>query len=358
MKYILNSLFVLSISLPVAAAPQISYDGTTTQTLTQTSLKSAGLNKTSSKKVTLLKLKLSNDVKKAIQKNATHAMQTPLSNQKELPSSVQLGMNNVPVLDQGYHGTCATFAISAAMDALHGHDAYYSELCSLNLGKTLEENGYNGSGWNGQSIGGLLARIDEFGLVSKSAQLANGCGGVTEYPLQDIDTSEAMPLDAFHAISEPAYFSGLSAWSTIFDVSQWVSKSTSMDHVLERTKTSLYYGNRLTIGALLRIMDGQVGLLGTHHVKGDSLVLTPRLEQAIKLFILENDSDWGGHALIITGYDDNAIAIDNEGRQHKGLFTLRNSWGADAGDKGDIYMSYDYFKALAIEVVELIKISP
>lgn len=358
MKYILNSLLLLSLPFSLSAAPHISYQGTTQHLVTKAPSNGSTLGNASSKQVTLLKLKLSNDIKKAIQKNASHAKQASLSTSKNLPSSVQLGMNNVPVLDQGFHGTCATFALLGALDALHGQDAYYSELCSLNLGKTLESNGYSDSGWNGQSIGALIARMDEFGLVSKSAQLANGCGGVTEYPLLEQDTSDAMPLDAFHAISEPAYFSGLDAWSTIFDFTQWVSKSTSMDNVLERTKTSLYYGNRIVLGTLLPIIDGDVGALGTLHVQNDALVLTPRIEQALKLFLMNFGDNWGGHALIITGYDDNAVAIDNEGRHHKGLLTLRNSWGADVGDHGDIYMSYDYFKALAIEVVELIKVTP
>ncbi|MGF2339111.1 C1 family peptidase, partial [Acinetobacter baumannii] len=58
---------------------------------------------------------------------------------------------------------------------------------------------------------------------------------------------------------------------------------------------------------------------------------------------------FGGHEMIITGYDDNAIAVDDNGREHKGLFTLRNSWGEQFGDKGNFYMSYDYFKVLTIE---------
>ena len=40
----------------------------------------------------------------------------------------------------------------------------------------------------------------------------------------------------------------------------------------------------------------------------------------------------GSHAMIIMGYDDNPIATDNEGRVHNGLFTLRNSWGAEMGN--------------------------
>jgi C1A family cysteine protease len=57
--------------------------------------------------------------------------------------------------------------------------------------------------------------------------------------------------------------------------------------------------------------------------------------------------------MIITGYDDEAIAIDKLGHQHKGLFTLRNSWGSSVADKGNFYMSYDYFKTLAMEAYKI-----
>ena len=65
---------------------------------------------------------------------------------------------------------------------------------------------------------------------------------------------------------------------------------------------------------------------------------------------MQSQIDIAGHEMIITGYDDRAVAIDDHGRAHKGLLTLRNSWGALAGDKGDFYMSYDYFKAFVMEV--------
>jgi len=56
---------------------------------------------------------------------------------------------------------------------------------------------------------------------------------------------------------------------------------------------------------------------------------------------------------VITGYDDLAVAIDDQGRIHKGLLTLRNSWGKNVGDHGDFYMSYDYFKLLVLEVQQI-----
>lgn len=44
-----------------------------------------------------------------------------------------------------------------------------------------------------------------------------------------------------------------------------------------------------------------------------------------------NESAVGGHAVLAVGYDD-----------AKQLFTFRNSWGAQVGDKGHFYMPYSY----------------
>ena len=66
-----------------------------------------------------------------------------------LPKRILLGMNNVPVLDQGSHGTCVTFAITAAIDAALSKGDYISQLCQLELGTYLEPMGYSVSGWDG-----------------------------------------------------------------------------------------------------------------------------------------------------------------------------------------------------------------
>lgn len=49
-----------------------------------------------------------------------------------------------------------------------------------------------------------------------------------------------------------------------------------------------------------------------------------------------------GHAVIITGYDDN-----------QQLFKIRNSFGSSAGDGGDFYMSYKFFSIRGIVWIEL-----
>ncbi len=87
-----------------------------------------------------------------------------------------------------------------------------------------------------------------------------------------------------------------------------------------------------------------VGALGKYSANFDSWVLTPEIVEHIAI-----KKELPGHEMIITGYDNDAVAIDAHGREHRGLFTLRNSWGSRAGDNGNFYMSYDYFKALAIE---------
>lgn len=342
------------------ASPDIGYDGITTHTISTTPsktslLKTSGAKSPLPKSVTLLKLDLSDNVKKVIQKNAIRKIFVK-SGSRSLPASVQLGMNNVPVLDQGVHGTCVTFALTAAIDALKGEGDYYSELCSLNLGKHLANNGYSPSGWDGQSIGGVLSRIAEFGMVSKDDQRSQGCGGMTEYPVNEMDNSGPISMEDFHAISTPDYFSGLSVSSNIFDITKWFSRTIPVEQILEQTKLSLWHGNRVVMGVLLPATMENVGALGTFHARNDAWVLTGQIEQSAKLFLMEF-SQWGGHAMVITGYDDNAVAIDNEGHIHKGLFTLRNSWGPEVGDKGTFYMSYDYFSVLAIELHELIKVS-
>jgi aminopeptidase C len=115
---------------------------------------------------------------------------------------------------------------------------------------------------------------------------------------------------------------------------------------LQQTKSALDAGDRLTFGVLLFSTNkGTVGAVGKHNATNDSWVLSDDIIEDIK-----NQGDFGGHEMIITGYDDTAVAIDNAGKTHTGLLTLRNSWGPNIADQGNFYMSYDYFKALIIEL--------
>lgn len=296
--------------------------------------------------IKLLKIKLSDKAIDTLNKRTQHALRHKGAtiSVKSLPNQIQLGMNNVPVLDQGRHGSCVTFANTAALDAVLKQGDHISQLCSLQLGNYLEENGYGTSGWDGSWGRTVLSQIESFGIVNKHRQRTAGCGGLTDYPTDDETTPDSeINLEDFHSLSEN--INNQISWSPILDAYTAITDRVDTDRTINEIKKALKEQDRVTFGVLLLDFDlGVVGAVGSYHGNYDTWVLTPEIARDIYL-----NPMFGGHEMIITGYDDNAIATDEQGRQHKGLFTLRNSWGDSVGDKGNFYMSYDYFKVLVIE---------
>jgi hypothetical protein len=263
---------------------------------------------------------------------------------EKFPAKVQLGMNGVPVLNQGNHGSCAMFAITAGIDAVLNKGDYISQLCQLQVGNYLAADGYTPSGWDGTIGRFVLSQLETTGIVSKQQQATQGCGGLTEYPTNGEDPESAMTLNEYHQISEPFDHETVSWW-TLLDVFDVVNERLDTSTTLAEVKKSLLNGDRVAFGVLL--LDFEQGIMGAVGKKGanyDSWVLTPEIARDVYLRPF-----FGGHEMLITGYDDNAVAIDDKGRPHKGLLTLRNSWGEQVGDHGNFYMSYDYFVLLVIE---------
>lgn len=303
-----------------------------------------------SRAVSLLKIQLSPLTQKALGQKAEVILNTPNQSapSSRYPSQVQLGMNGVPVLDQGALGTCVTFANTAAVDAVLNKGNYISQLCQLQLGQYLEKNGYTPSGWDGSSGRIVLNQMQIFGVISNENQKSYGCGGLHVYPQKasdnEINTSVAMTPEDYRQLSESLDEIGI-WWTPILD--GYVAQLNRVDtnKVLDKVKTSLREGDRVTAGILLVAHDlGFVGAVGTHQLKNDTWLLTTEIVRDLYL-----RPYFAGHEMVITGYDDEAVAIDFHGVEHKGLLTLRNSWGDGFGNKGDFYMSYDYFKVLVIE---------
>jgi hypothetical protein len=295
--------------------------------------------------IKLLKVQLSKPAEKAITKRTSlvTSKKVHLSPATNFPSKVDLGMNQVPVLDQGSYGTCVTFASTAAIDAALGQGDYISQSCQLQLGNYLAANGYNESGWDGSLGRYVLSQMETYGVISKEEQKSVGCGGLKHYPTegQPIPSSYMNP-EEYHQISESINDRVL--WSPILDVFTAIDR-VDTNQTVNDIKKALTEKDRVTFGVLLLDFDlGMMGAVGSHNSSFDSWILTPEIARDIYLRPL-----FGGHEMVITGYDDNAIATDDQGHQHKGLFTLRNSWGDKLGDKGNFYMSYDYFKVLVIE---------
>lgn len=266
-----------------------------------------------------------------------------------LPLNVNLGMNGVPVLNQGRHGTCATFAITAAVDAAIGKGDYISQLCQLELGSALTDVSYLPSGWNGSYGSIVLDQMLRFGIISKDKQTSQSCAGVTEYPLMN-EANEGNPFSqvAYKAMSENLQDYGVFASTLLTNVDRLSDGFTDQDanDMIMQVKQALSQGDRAVIGAILEqdLLNSctRIGTCGSNHVTNDTWVLTNAM--------LGENHEFAGHALVIFGYDDKAVAVDAQGNKHRGLFFLRNSWGPQAGDQGNYYMSYDYFRYFVADI--------
>lgn len=269
-----------------------------------------------------------------------------------LPPTVNLGMNGVPVLDQGMHGTCVTFAITAAIDAVLGKGDYVSQLCNLELGSYLENKSFYPSGWWGSFGPWVLDQIMRFGIVSKENQKFKSCANVTEYPTSNfLEEGSPMSLGEFKRMGEDLSMKLYPVYRMNF-FQRFESRfldSDQADRVLTQVKQSLINGNRITFGTFIVLSPYcSAGACASYHATQDTWALTKELETP--------PYGMGGHEMVIFGYDDKAVAIDQEGKRHQGLLMLRNSWGEEVGDNGNYYMTYDYFKKFVGEVQEIVEI--
>lgn len=338
-------------------AQDININGTISRTLKIPMIHSSNtrspqlLSSEKTKQIKLLKIELSEKSKQLFANKAHHALahinefsNSALQRSERFPTKIQLGMNDVPVLNQGNHGSCVVFAITAAIDAVLNKGDYISQLCQLQVGNYLEANGYSPSGWNGSIGRSVLSQIESTGIINKQEQTTQGCGGLVDYPINSEDPTSSMTLDEFHQLSEPFDHETVSWW-TLLDVFDVATTRIDTSETLANVKKSLSNGDRVAFGVLLLDFEyGLMGAVGTKNATYDTWVLTPEIARDIYM-----KPFFGGHEMIITGYDDNAVAIDDKGRPHKGLLTLRNSWGEQVGDHGNFYMSYDYFVLLVIE---------
>ncbi len=260
-----------------------------------------------------------------------------------LGQAQQLGMNDVPVLNQGPFGSCVTFANIGAIDALLSPEEYISEWCNLTLGEYFEENSKNyPSGWNGSFGEIVLNQMLYMGVIPKRDESMIECGHASSYLLAGTKKS-AMSLTEFNTYSQPLENV---TWNSILNYMDGLYfKEKEMNGVLNDVKKTLMAKDRMTLGFLIDDAHLFLGIEGQHMVPNDTWVMTPEIEQ----HLAEGRID-AGHEVIITGFDDDAVVYDKKGGPHQGVFTLRNSWGVQAGNHGDYYMTYDYFLKMAVEV--------
>jgi len=307
------------------------------------------------KTVVLMKANLSASEKRAFTTFNPRLEKSLGASTVTLPTSIDLGMNNVPVLDQGLHGTCVTFAVTAAMDALLGKGDHVSQLCNLELGSYLEAHSDMPSGWDGSLGSYVMNQVLNFGYITTDKQKAGVCSGVTIYPVNDgKNMGDKMSLDDFHMAREKAEdFYWEPILSPLTRILNMMDHGYHAEQVLQETKKALATEltnrkARVTFGVLLPTSHCFAGACAQRNKPSDTWALTDDINYDIFMPQLE------GHEMVITGYDDNATVTDNEGKMHQGLFILRNSWGSDVGDGGNFYMTYDFFKKFVFEVQEIV----
>lgn len=265
------------------------------------------------------------------------------------PPAKQLGMNDVPVLDQGRHGSCVTFAVTGVLDAAIGHTDHISQLCNLELGSALEKDNANHySGWDGSWGDVVLNQIKDYGVISLASQHKIGCAGVYEYPTHDA-SNKGNPMSVTEFISRSERIMNQISFDTISTHADSFSHRAEPLGTLKKIKSALNKGHRVSFGTLLDVDVGHNGAMGTYKSPYDSWILTPKIRADVKAGKIN-----AGHEMIITGYDDNAVIEGPDHIKEVGVLTLRNSWGEDAGDHGNYYMSYAHFKLMADEAYEII----
>lgn len=324
-------LFILLGYIPLAYSQiGVKIIGTRPAMLVNTAKQSAFAIKEPKKykSIRLLKLKFSPEFIKAFQKKAKRLTSQPTNNHRypghPFPYK-QLGMNGVPVFDQGTYGTCTTFAVTSVLNAefyahkgANGDGNYLSQQCLLAYDQL----------WNGAIIPEVLNTIEHIGGISRSL-----C------PYQYPATSEHLDDSHYRQLSQQDMAGAQlrhHTWSHFSPIS-----TDGNDAMIQAMLNAIDAGHRLVISTL--ILPGLSGTIGA-PINGYSSGLwqLPDGKQSAEALCGHKLEQCSGHTLIVIGYD----LIHH-------LFLLRNSWGSGVGVKGDYYMSFAYAKLMINEIYQV-----
>lgn len=246
--------------------------------------------------------------------------------------SHDLSMGNTPVLDQGEYGSCVTFASTVALNAKMNAGDFISQQCLLELGVHINDTKkcetdenladpdtgkVDCSGWEGfMNTSTVLSRINKYGVVDKKQCMHNYAN--SKYSLSN---NEYLTLSNY-------------LWANM------VKYKKLSDGNVAQVKAAINNKHRVVIGVLLH-EDYSAGVPINNKPYGLWELQKSANETAYE--ILYKDKLAGGHALLITGYDDELK-----------LIKVRNSWGSNIGDSGEFYMSYNYYNLLNIDAYEVL----
>ena len=238
---------------------------------------------------------------------------TPFS---QSPGSVDLGMENVPVLDQGQYGTCVTFSTTAALDARLKKGDFIDQQCTLALNKGLGNDYWNGA----DNATQILDPLKQYGIISKG----NCFGDQYADPDQTVDTK------TYQTKSTKKYSSQIN----------YTYYGTA---VLADLKAGLKAGHRFAIGTALADTGDPIS------VNGFDMLISGNQTNGGLWACQQPSSDTNycgaqnaGHEIVVIGYDDK-----------QQLLKIRNSWSDQVGDQGDFYMTYTFYNAMVSDQTKL-----
>lgn len=267
------------------------------------------------------------------------------------PVKNDVGMSNVPVLDQGQYGTCVTFASTAALDARYALGNLISQQCILQLNVTLGNDLWDGAYRPDE----VIEPLKKYGVVS---QLGCNAG----YPAR----STKISVDEYKRRVDKSASEQVSG----------VRYSYYSSNSLSALKSSVLAGKRVLIAFLLNpnSKDGvkgydvtingskKYGGLWACSAPGSNDPADDRSDDYKQCMEVFPDYKWycdwlfpqnkvevakgencgqfqAGHEVIATGFDDEQKVIK-----------IRNSWGYSVGDSGEYYMSYEFFESQVVDM--------
>ena len=151
------------------------------------------------------------------------------------PGAIDLGMANVPVLDQGSYGTCVTFSTIGALDAKFNLGDYIDPQCSLALDLALGNNWWNYA----YAPSDIMNPLKQNGIIPK-----NECFG-SVYP----DPNQILTQANYQSQS----YKGYSNYITYH-----FEATPNLDHV----KAVINNGNRILIGTFLSATNDSISVDG------------------------------------------------------------------------------------------------
>ncbi|WP_158997286.1 C1 family peptidase [Pigmentibacter ruber] len=223
---------------------------------------------------------------------------------KNSANSVDLGMANVPVRDIGAYGYIVVFSTVSALNA----KLKLPYLIDVNCTNALLNTIYPNSATPEET----LDTLKEFGIVFERKNLK--CGFTIK-------------KEEYLKISNKNYKSQ-------------ISYKSYPKLSINELKLTLKNGHRVLIGTSLQDNLGDPISVNGFNLKviGNSKIYDGGLyacqqPQSNENYCLNGNS---GTLLIAIGYDDN-----------QQLIKLRNSWGVNAGENGDFYMTYSFYEKMA-----------